>query len=334
MLCPNGRENIGENREKFIPNVCAHSQAHYHLFEFVGKLMGICTLDNNRALPLNLPSIIWKSLCGDVIEASDVRAVDSHAFNLYHMLRNPHRFGITRENFQEFFPHLTFVCPDALGNEQELVPNGRHMMVSFDTMSLYASLLMSARLSEFQQQCGALIRGMAAVVPSSWLVMLSWRQLETQIAGSPFINIELLYEKTEYRGSFTLDHPTVRMFWSVLYEFSQDQLRQFLQFVWGRNRLPSTALGFGKDTFKLSEHVQAANLALQQGSTKVENRFLPTAHTCFFALELPRYDSKEAMRAKLIYAMQECSTIDADHTHEGRANMNMGMGHDDDDDEV
>jgi hypothetical protein len=47
----------------------------------------------------------------------------------------------------------------------------------------------------------------------------------------------------------------------------------------------------------------------------------------FFAvlcqLELPRYSSKSILSAKLLYAISNCSTIDGDATHEGRANMMM-----------
>ena len=43
----------------------------------------------------------------------------------------------------------------------------------------------------------------------------------------------------------------------------------------------------------------------------------------FFALELPRYTSKENMTQKMLYAIENCSTIDGDATHEGRANMAM-----------
>jgi len=39
---------------------------------------------------------------------------------------------------------------------------------------------------------------------------------------------------------------------------------------------------------------------------------LPTAHTCFFALDLPKYSSYEVMKEKLKYAIVNCQAIDTD----------------------
>ncbi len=56
VLCPNGRNQVGEQRDKFLPNPCFED---LEMFEFLGRLMGICSMDTNRALPLDLPSIVW-----------------------------------------------------------------------------------------------------------------------------------------------------------------------------------------------------------------------------------------------------------------------------------
>ena len=50
-------------------------------------------------------------------------------------------------------------------------------------------------------------------------------------------------------------------------------------------------------------------------------KFLPISHTCFFSIELPRYSSKDICYAKLLWAVNNCVSIDADNTREGRANM-------------
>lgn len=106
-------------------------------------------------------------------------------------------------------------------------------------------------------------------------------QLEVMVTGNPDIDIDLLRSKTEYRGNITAHDNHILMFWSVLHDMSQEQRKSFLQFVWGRNRLPNNALGFGKDLFKLSDHSQAITNGLH-------DQYLPISHTCFFALELPR----------------------------------------------
>jgi E3 ubiquitin-protein ligase HERC2 len=148
--------------------------------------------------------------------------------------------------------------------------------------------------------------------------------LEILLTGSPEMDVSLLQSKTEYRGNVCASDKHVLLFWEVLHDLTQEQRASFLQFVWGRRNLPSNALGFGKDLFKLSDHAAA----LQNGG---HDQYLPVAHTCFFALELPRYSSKAVLSSKLLYAISNCSVIDGDATHEGRANMMMTWDEDEDD---
>ena len=37
------------------------------------------------------------------------------------------------------------------------------------------------------------------------------------------------------------------------------------------------------------------------------------AHACFFSLHLPRYSSDEVMRERLLYAIENCTALDADY---------------------
>ena len=39
---------------------------------------------------------------------------------------------------------------------------------------------------------------------------------------------------------------------------------------------------------------------------------LPTSHTCFFNFVLPRYSSLELLRERLLYAIRQCRSVDAD----------------------
>lgn len=38
----------------------------------------------------------------------------------------------------------------------------------------------------------------------------------------------------------------------------------------------------------------------------------PLAHTCFFSIQLPPYSSDDILRHKLLYAMYNCGSMDAD----------------------
>ncbi len=43
--------------------------------------------------------------------------------------------------------------------------------------------------------------------------------------------------------------------------------------------------------------------------------YLPSAHTCFFTIDLPGYSSVAVMRSKLLYAIRQCAAIDCESTH-------------------
>jgi hypothetical protein len=65
-----------------------------------------------------------------------------------------------------------------------------------------------------------------------------------------------------------------------------------LRYVWGRSRL-SHAFG---DNHKLTYHKNKSNL-------------IPEAHTCFFELDLGDYASKEDLKKKLLYGLDNSGMI-------------------------
>jgi len=286
--------------------------------------MGMSMVDSTHALSLDLPSLVWKTFAKDPITLSDLRAIDQSTAHTIDTLRNPHKHDLTSESFDYVFPEMYFTAVSSSGVEVELLPNGSSLRVTFENCGHYANLLEQYKINEFSRQIGALCRGLASVVPFLYLSVFTWQQLEVAISGNPDIDIDLLKDKTDYRGNLSSNDRHVRMFWNVLGAFSTENKQKFLQFVWGRNRLPVNAVGFGKEMFKLSDHLPAI-------LSRRADYYLPVSHTCFFALELPRYSTEDVMRERLLYAINNCTTVDADATHEGRANMQMRSQNDTED---
>ena len=111
------------------------------------------------------------------------------------------------------------------------------------------------------------------------------------------------------------------MTWQVLEAFSPDQRSKFLTFIWGRNRLPQSDEEWGDQCMKL--HTLEAS---------PPDGHFPVSHTCFFSMEWPRYSSFDNAKAKLLYAVTNCTDMDMDATTEGRANLALGTTGGDDDD--
>ena len=70
--------------------------------------------------------------------------------------------------------------------------------------------------------------------------------------------------------------------------------------MWGRSRLPVSEADFG------AEHFQVQELA---SASSAPDKYLPVAHTCFFMLELPLYSSAAVLRERLLYAIEQGSSI-------------------------
>jgi hypothetical protein len=62
------------------------------------------------------------------------------------------------------------------------------------------------------------------------------------------------------------------------------------------------------------------NFKIQLQKTDFPDDFLPHAQTCFFSLSLPLYSTKDILKSKLLYAINNSPNMDADvrlHSAEG-----------------
>ena len=82
-------------------------------------------------------------------------------------------------------------------------------------------------------------------------------------------------------------------------EMTTDEKKLFLQFVWARSRMP------------LKESDFDAPFKIQKGTQN--SSALPSASTCFFSLSLPEYESKEILREKLLFAINNVTTMESDY---------------------
>jgi hypothetical protein len=168
----------------------------------------------------------------------------------------------------------------------------------------YCSKVIECRLLESSKAVAAMRDGLTSIIPAVILSLFTWKELESRVCGQADVDVDLLAACTEYDEDVSPEDPHIVKFWQVLREFPPKHKRQFLRFVWARSRLPPTAAEF-KQRFK----IQAA---VGESAKNDPDGYLPKAHTCFFSINLPRYTNKEIMKDKLLYAMYECTEMDAD----------------------
>lgn len=82
----NNRNNHGENRDCFIPNLKSNSPTHLDMFKFLGHLLGF-SIRTLSALPLHFPPLFWKKLLGDPLTMNDLKDIDTYSWQVIEDLK-------------------------------------------------------------------------------------------------------------------------------------------------------------------------------------------------------------------------------------------------------
>lgn len=314
--CPNRRSGTGINQDKFLLNpscgtsLVANGPMALDLHRFLGKIIGT-GVRHGLQMGLDLPSMVWRPLAGLDVSRQHLESVDVVAAN---NLSRVEELSAGDEAAAEVLEFLTMSTPLSDGTEVPLLPNSEKTPVTMANRDTYVRLVEKLRLTESSQQLSALKDGLASVLPMELAPLFTARELEVLICGRREVDVDLLKQCTEYSEGADESMPHVQAFWEVLREMTSEDRTSFLRFVWARSRMPNSAKDFPMN-FKL----QTAHDAGAQGDP---DAYLPHAQTCFFALRLPTYSSKEILRAKLLYAIQNSPNMDADvrlHNAEGWA---------------
>jgi hypothetical protein len=147
------------------------------------------------------------------------------------------------------------------------------------------------------------VEGMASVLPVELLTLFTGEQLRDILCGNPDIDVELLRRVVEYEG-YTESDAIISYFWDVLREMTTSERKLFLQFVWARNRLPLKEADFDAP-FRILKDTKS----VEEGGDYP----LPSASTCFFSLVLPEYPDKEMLKQKLLFAIENVTTMESDY---------------------
>lgn len=315
--CPNRRSGSGSNQDKFVLNPSCGTNSGTNgtgtgpialeLHRFLGKLIGTA-VRHGLQMGLDLPSVIWRPLAHLPVSGVDLEQIDVVSTNLLQLMQRKDQRVPNCD-----IPHLTFTTHLSDGTEAVLKPNGKDTIVTAENSAEYVRLVTRARLTESAAQLNALVQGVGCVLPMAIAPLFTPLELEVLICGTREVDVKLLQQVTEYEGV----EPTsahVLFFWQVLTEMTNDERTKFLRFVWARSRMPNSA----KD-FPMNFKIQTAHDA---GAKANPDQYLPHAQTCFFSLSLPAYTTKEALRTKLIFAIENSPNMDADvrlHNAEGWA---------------
>ena len=76
--------------------------------------------------------------------------------------------------------------------------DGKNCKVTWENRIEFTTLVEQYRLNEFKLQTDAIAKGIQCIIPSYYLGLFSWQQLESRVCGDPNFDIDLLKRKTIY----------------------------------------------------------------------------------------------------------------------------------------
>mmetsp|Transcript_23998 Transcript_23998/g.23750 ORF Transcript_23998/g.23750 Transcript_23998/m.23750 type:complete len:303 (+) Transcript_23998:1891-2799(+) len=277
----------------FQPNPLSYVNAeHLQFFKFVGRIIGKALCDG-YALDVYFTRSFYKHILGQEVNYQDMEDIDPEFYkNLKYLLD----ISLTENEFHEYY----FAYEEEEFGKliiKELIPNGAQIRVTEDNKMEYIKLLCSMKTTKnIEEQINAFLEGFYEMVPKELIGIFDSKELELLISGLPDIDLEDLRANTEYHN-YTRDSQVIRWLWEVLYEFSQEERAEFLQFVTGSSKVPL-------EGFKaLAGMSGPQKFQIHKSFTTVDR--LPTAHTCMNQLDLPEYTSKDMVYSRIKLAISE-----------------------------
>jgi ubiquitin-protein ligase E3 A len=264
----------------------SNSFEHENNFRLVGTVLGLA-IYNDVIFDVRFPLVLYKKLLGMEPTLEDLKDMDPDLGNGLQALLD------FQGNVEEVFCTTFQVETEAFGNiiRHDLIPNGAHIPVTEHNRQQYVELLVKWKLTDsIKKQFNAFHDGFKKVLDSQHILHLFRpEELELMICGSPNLDFDALERVTKYADGFDKNDPYIAWFWEIVKSLSQEDKKKFLCFCTGSDRVPIKGLGS-------MEFVVAKN-----GN---DSDRLPTAHTCYNYLLIPRYNSKEKLRDRLLTAIQ------------------------------
>ena len=105
------------------------------------------------------------------------------------------------------------------------------------------------------------------------------QELIALVVGNENYDWDVLQKTAEYKEGYSADHDTIKYFWEVFHELSEENKRKFLLYLTGSDRIPIAGMASVPITIQRTQ----------------DTNYLPVAHTCFNLLDLPEYGTKEKL---------------------------------------
>lgn len=291
----NNKTNHGDYRDCYIVNPDSVTPTHQQMFKFLGVLLGYA-FRSKSCMPFNMAPLFWKQLIGEPLTEHDLKTTDTYTWQTFQTLRkNAKKISNTKE-FEAIVDQTFTVVVN--GKEVSLCEGGHERMVNLENMEEFISLMCQKKFSEGQEQMKWINEGVNLIIPKHVISIVQWSDVEDRVAGQKIVDVAKLKSITQYR-SCDENTKVVKMFWAVMERMADEDKTAYLKFVWGRSRMP-----FDCSTLRYNHRIALIDYW--------DKEQLPESHTCFFAVDIPNYESEEILEKKLLISIRFCGEIDND----------------------
>lgn len=265
-----------------------HSTAPKDQFEALGKIVA-CALFNQILIPTRFPIVMYKKLFNYPLKLADYSEISPKEARSLQSLLQKKKNGEDISCCDMYFS--TVFEMDGYDEEIDFIDNGRNILVTNENLEGYIHSFLDYHLNQsIKVQFEAFKKGFRSLIQGCAFRLLSPFEFDILVAGEEHYDWEAMKHAVKYIDGYNESDQTIKIFWEVFDELTEEQKKDFLFFTTGSSRAPIEGLG-------------SLDLKIQRGG---DRNLLPTAHTCFNSFTLPEYKDKNRMKRNLTTALENC----------------------------
>lgn len=289
--------------------------------EFAGKITGKALLEGHHFSASAHPTLVLlKHIVCEPVDFDDLQLVDYHLWKSLASLKDMDADMLEMLDLTFAVDRRSNERPAAADNSvrihfkdvvtTELIEHGADTQVTPDNLDLFLRLRFKNRVFDAcRRRLGAFLSGLYDVLPPEHLLLLSARELELVLCGVPELNVDAWMAATCLKGEFEThpDHPVVAWFWEVVTSWSHQRRAHLLQWACSTSRVP--VRGF--------HYLPGRDGAIRQftlRSIPLHTAVYPRAHTCFNRVDLPLYETKDALERALDFVITHFASATENQT--------------------
>lgn len=279
----------------YSPRPGKNTEARLNCFRNIGRILGLCLLQNELC-PITLNRHVIKVLLGRKVNWHDFAFFDPV---MYESLRQLIRHSLTEEAEAVFAAmDLAFaidLCKEEGSGQVELLTGGVNMPVTplnvYEYVRRYAEHRM---LVVAEQPLHAMRKGLLDVLPKNALEDLTAEDFRLLVNGCGEVNVQMLISFTSFNDESGENAEKLlqfkRWFWSIVEKMSMTERQDLVYFWTSSPSLPASEEGFQP----------MPSITIRPP----DDQHLPTANTCISRLYVPLYSSKQILKQKLLLAIK------------------------------